>query len=333
MSQDFFNGLDYFEGRETVLDLVKRYTSLKRSVRYNTKIGYKTVINRLQNDPFGKRQIRTVKVSDVKLWYIALQDQGVGYSTIMSLRGVLKPAFEMAYNEEIIRRNPFAFDVTEVVINNTKKRDALTPAQKEKWLNFVKNDPTYRKYFDEYIVLLGTGMRVSEFCGLTIKDIDFDNRCISVNKQLNRERGGKYFVEKTKTECGCRKIPMTDDVFNSLKRILKKRKNPKRERNIDGYYGFILLDKDGKPKVALHIENSIRWGLYKYEKLFPDDPLPNITPHVLRHTFCTDMANAGLDIKSLQYVMGHSEVDITLNVYTHSNYDRAAEQMLAIGSH
>ncbi len=108
---------------------------------------------------------------------------------------------------------------------------------------------------------------------------------------------------------------------------MKNRPKIRKEKKIDGYSGFLLLDKDQKPKVALHIENSIRWGLKKYAKLYPEDPLPHITPHVLRHTFCTDMANAGLDIKSLQYVMGHSGADITMNVYTHASYDRAAEQM------
>lgn len=68
-------------------------------------------------------------------------------------------------------------------------------------------------------------------------------------------------------------------------------------------------------------------GDEKYRKLYPDAPLPHITPHVFRHTFCTNMANAGMDIKALQYVMGHSDASITLNVYAHASYDHAAEQM------
>ena len=327
ISKDMENGIDYSEGLETVYELVERYTILKRAVRYNTKQGYKTVLNRLQKDPFGKRQIRTIRVSDAKLWFIRLQERGAGYSTITSIRGVVKPAFEMAYSEEIIRRNPFDFDLSGVVINDSKKRSALTAEEKDKWLAFVREDKTYSKYYDEYIVLLGTGMRVSEFCGLTIGDIDFEHRKIHVDKQLVRERGGKYYVEKTKTVCGRRDIPMTGEVAESLQNIIAARPKPKREKKIDGYSDFLLLDKDLKPKVALHIENSIRWGLKKYAKLYPNDPLPHITPHVLRHTFCTNMANAGMDIKSLQYVMGHSEVGVTLNIYTHSSFDRAAEQM------
>lgn len=75
----------------------------------------------------------------------------------------------------------------------------------------------------------------------------------------------------------------------------------------------------------------MRWAMKKYKKLHPDNPLSHhITPHVFRHTFCTNMANAGMDIKTLQYVMGHSDVGVTLNVYTHVSYDRAAEQMAKV---
>ena len=170
-------------------------------------------------------------------------------------------------------------------------------------------------------------MRVSEFCGLTMSDLDFANRKIRIDHQLVRERGGKYYVEKTKTACGVRFIPMTDDVYQSLKNILASRKKVKVETIVDGYSGFILLDKDSKPKVALHIENEMRWAMKKYDKLHPDQPLPNITPHVFRHIFCTNMANADMDVKTLQYLMGHSDVGVTLNIYTHATYDRAAEQM------
>ena len=96
------------------------------------------------------------------------------------------------------------------------------------------------------------------------------------------------------------------------------------------YSGFIMLDKNGNPKVALHIENEMRWAMKKYKKLHPDSPLPHITPHVFRNTFCTNYANDGMDIKNLQYLMGHSDAGVTLNVYTHASYTHAAEQMAKI---
>lgn len=323
-------GIDYAAGQITVIALVERYIRLKQGTRYNTKVGYKFVLNIIKKEDFGYRQIRDIKVSDAQAWMIKLHDDGRGYSTLTSVRGVIKPAFQMAYNEDAIRKNPFDFKLVDVVPNDSQKRIALTDEQQEIWMNFIREDKTYSKYYDEFVVLLGTGMRVSEFCGLTKDDLQFSERRIRVDHQLVRERGGKYYVEKTKTECGCRFIPMTDEVYRSLLNILERRKKVEKEFIVDGYSGFLLLDKNDHPKVALHIENEMRWAMKKYSKLHPDKPLPHITPHVFRHTFCTNMANKGMDVKHLQYIMGHSDVSVTLNVYTHANYDLAAEQMLEI---
>ena len=198
------DGLDYAGGEITVYELLQRYLSLKCGVRYNTKVGYGFVMNIVQKDPFGARKIRDIKVSDAQRWMIKLQKEGKGYSTLTSIRGVVKPAFQMAYNEEVVRRNPFDFKLTDVVVNDSQKRISLTEKQQKVWMNFIREDKSYSKYYDEFVVLLGTGMRVSEFCGLTLQDLDFQNRRIRVDHQLIRESGGKYYVEKTKTECHLR---------------------------------------------------------------------------------------------------------------------------------
>lgn len=330
IEKDIGDGIDYSKGQMTVYELVERYLSLKQGVRYNTRIGYNFVSNILGKEPFSRLKVSDVKVSDAQKWIIKMYNDGKGYSTLSSICGVVKPAFQMACNEDVIRKNPFDFKITDVVPNNSKKREALTEDEQIEWLSFIKNDKTYCKYYDEFVVLLNTGMRVSEFCGLTSKDLDFNNRKINVDHQLVRERNGKYYVEKTKTQAGCRFIPMTNEVFQSLKRIIENRPKLKIEPFVDGYTGFILVDKNGNPKIALHIENEIRWSLKKYKKLFPNKPPIIVTPHVLRHTFCTNMINAGMDAKKLQYLMGHSDVSTTLNIYTHMGYEKASEQMLKI---
>lgn len=299
-------------------------------MRYNTQVGYQFVLNLVKQEDFGYRKISTVKVSDAKQWFMKLQKEGKGYSTITSVRGVIKPAFQMAYDEDAVRKNPFLFKLTDAVVNDSESRVALTDEQMNTWMEFIRTDSTYCKYYDEFVILLETGMRVSEFCGLTKKDLDFKKRRIRVNHQLVRERGGKYYIEETKTACGCRFLPMTDTVYDSLKKMLEHRPKLKTEPMVDGYSGFIMLDKNSNPKVALHIENEMRWAMKKYKKLHPEAPLPHITPHVFRHTFCTNCANAGMDIKNLQYLMGHSDAGVTLNVYTHASYTHAAEQLTKI---
>ena len=119
-------GIDYAAGSITVIDLVERYISLKQGVRYNTKVGYNFVLNLIKKEDFGYRQIRDIKVSDVQQWIMKLHSDGKGDSTITSVRGVVKPAFQMAYNEDVIRRNPFDFKLVDVVPNDSQKRIAMT---------------------------------------------------------------------------------------------------------------------------------------------------------------------------------------------------------------
>lgn len=329
IQKDIDDGINYCEGNVTVIELLERYIALKQGVRHATKVGYNFVLNLVKKEDFCYRTINTIRTSDAKLWLMKLQRDGRGYSTITSVRGVVKPAFQMACDEDIIRKNPFDFPLAGVVVNDSKKRIALTKEQQETFMTFVREDTHYCRYYDEFNVLLGTGMRVSEFCGLTISDLDFENRKIFVGKQLVKEKGGVYHVEKTKTESGVRYIPMSDEVYQSLKNILACRQKPKKEMLIDGYAGFLLLDKNGNPKVGLHLDHHMQWTMKKYRRT-QDIPLPTITPHVLRHTFCTNMANAGMDLKSLQYLMGHSDAGVTMNVYTHASYDHAEKSMQKI---
>ena len=323
-------GIDLSKGGITVNELVDRYVNQKRNVRYTTRSGYWFVQGVLRRYDFGEKIIRDVKVADAKDWLIELFDDGYSWNSIASIRGVVRPAFQMAFTDEIIRRNPFDFRL-DFLPNNTEKRQALTQKQQKQFLDFIAQDEHFSRYLDEMVVLLGTGMRVSEFCGLTMRDLDFENRKIRVDHQLVWTRSCKRYVEKTKTEAGCRFIPMDDNVLRSLLNILANRPKPAREVMVDGYTGFLLLDQNHQPKVGLHIEHVMQRICEKYneEHLIP---LPRITPHVLRHTFCTNMANAGMDVKSLQYLMGHSDVSVTLNVYTHTEYGKAQNEMAKICS-
>lgn len=175
-------------------------------------------------------------------------------------------------------------------------------------------------------MLFKTGLRISEFCGLTLSDIDFKEKQISVNHQLQRTRDMRYVIEDTKTTSGTRIIPMTDEVCECFKRIVANRKKPKIEPMIDGYSGFLFLDKKDMPEVALHWEKHFEWALNKHNRIYKEQ-LPKITPHVCRHTYCSNMAKSGMNPKTLQYLMGHSDIGVTLNTYTHLGLDDAREEL------
>lgn len=114
----------YLGGNVTVKELVDRYISTKTGVKHNTKAGYKTVVNVLKKEEFGGRKIDEVKVSDAKLFLIKLQEENK--KSYSSIRGVIRPAFQMAVDDDLIRKNPFDWELADVLINDSVKREAIS---------------------------------------------------------------------------------------------------------------------------------------------------------------------------------------------------------------
>ena len=313
-------------GDYTVIDLVERYVAQRQGVQQSTKEGYQTTINILKRDKFGKRKIKDVKISDAKMWLIQMQNKGRGYSSIHTIRGVLRPAFQMAVDDDVLLKNPFEFQLATVIINDSIRREAITKKQERDFLKFVKEDPHFSRYYEGIYILFKTGMRISEFCGLTIHDIDMEERTIDINHQLQRLSDMEYVIEQTKTNSGKRVLPMTPEVYECFKTILKKRKALKKEPMIGKYVGFLYLDKNGMPMVALHWQKYFEHICAKYNSIYKAQ-MPKITPHVCRHTYCTNMALAGMNPKTLQYLMGHSEIGVTLDVYTHVSFEDARDEL------
>ena len=313
-------------GEMTVLELVKKYLMQKTGVRHNTEANYNFVLNIIKKEDFGKKRIDKVKLSDAKCWLIKLQQDGRGYSSIHSIRGVVRPAFQMAVDDDLIRKNPFEFQLATVVVNDSVTREAITRKQERAFLEFVVNDKHFCRYYEGIFILFKTGLRISEFVGLTLSDLDMQNRKISVNHQLQRKRNMEYVIEDTKTTCGTREIPMTDEVYECFQRIISSRKKPRVEPIVGGKCGFLYLDKNDMPMVALHWEKYFQHICEKYNSIYRVQ-MPKVTPHVCRHTFCSNMAKSGMNPKTLQYLMGHSDISVTLNTYTHIGYDDAKEEL------
>ena len=313
-------------GDMTVLELVQRYISQKRGVKHNTQANYNFVINVIKKEEFGAKRIDTIKLSDAKAWLIKLQDDGRGYSSIHSIRGVVRPAFQMAVDDDLIRKNTFEFQLATVVVNDSVTREAITRKQQREFLRFIKADKHFCKYYDGIYILFNTGLRVSEFVGLTANDIEFDKQRIKIDHQLQRTRNMEYEILTPKTEKGERYVPMKEDVADCFRRIIQNRTHPKIEPMIDGYSGFLFLDKNDMPMVALHWEKYFQHIREKYNSIYKVQ-MPCITPHVCRHTFCSNMAKSGMNPKTLQYIMGHSDIGVTLNTYTHLQFEDALVEM------
>ena len=303
-------------GDMTVGQLVEKYLRLKTGVTHNTLANYNFVKNVLAKEDFNYQKISKIKTSDAKEFLIKLQKDGRGYSSIHCVRGVLRPAFQMAVEDEMLLRNPFEFKLGTLIENDSETREALSKEDEERFLEFIKGDKHYSRYYDAMFILFKTGVRISEFCGITLNDIDFKTSTLNIDHQLQRTRNMEYVIESTKTPNGVRRLPMSEEVKEAFQRIINNRPKVKKEPVVDGRKNFLFLDKNGMPKVAQHWEKYFQLSVKKYNRIYKNE-LPEITPHVCRHTFCSSLVRANVNPKVIQYLMGHYEIDITLNVYAH----------------
>lgn len=328
LKRDMEDGIVPNGGEMTVLQLVQKYVGQKTGVRLSTKSGYNYVIQLLEKEQIGSKRIDKIKMSDAKEWFVKLQSDEKSYGTIHYIRGVVKPAFQMAIDDELIRKNPFDFTLATIVSNNSKVREGITEDQEKSFLEFIRSDKCFCRHYDAIYILFNTGLRISELAGLTVSDIDFENNKIRVDHQLLRRKEGqhmKMMIEKTKTDSGIRYIPMTEEVSECFKHIIEKHSKSSNGLVIGGLQNFLFLSKNG---VAW---DAVRWGAYfhdictKYNDTHEEQL--KVTPHVCRHTFCSKMARSGMNPKTLQYIMGHSDISITLNTYTHLGYEDAKKEM------
>ena len=153
------------DGVMLVCQLYAKKNSQRKNVKRNTEKGRQYLMKILENDPLGARSIDTVKLSDGKEWAMRMYENGFSYKTISNYKRSLKASFYMAIEDDCIRKNPFNFKLSDVLEDNSEPKVILTPEQEEKMLAFMEQDKTYSKYYDEVVILLETGLRISEFCG------------------------------------------------------------------------------------------------------------------------------------------------------------------------
>ena len=305
--RDLEDGIDPIGKKVTVSQLYAKFTRCRLDVREGTERSRAQLKRLLFEDAIGSQEIGGVKLSDAKEWAQRMKSKGFAYSTISNHKRSLKAAFYLAIADDCIRKNPFDFKLATVIKRDVTEREPLSREQVDALLGFMRSDAVYHRYIDEVVILLGTGLRISEMCGLTEADIDLTNRVIFVDHQLARAVGGGYRVDEPKTESGRRYIYMTDEVMAAFEHVMASRPKAK-PLNVDGRTGFIFLNRDGLPRVGGDYDRVFRGLRRKYAK-GGGAPLPeDMTPHTLRHTFCTEMAKAGMNPKALQYKIGRAHV-------------------------
>lgn len=310
----------------TLCQLYAKQNAQRANVKKSTQKQREQLMRLLKEDKLGARSIDTIKPSDAKEWALRMKEKGFSYNTISNHKRSLKASFYIAIQDDCVRKNPFDFKLNEVIEDDTKGKVALTEEQEQALLSFIKTDNVYHKYYDDVLILLKTGLRISELCGLTVKDIDFKNEIVHIDHQLLKSKEQGYYIETPKTKSGIRQVPLSEETIKAFQRVIKSRPKTK-PTEIDGHSDFVFVNHKGKPKVAIDYSTLFVRMVKKYNKYHKENPLPHITPHILRHTFCTKMAHRNMNPKDLQYIMGHSNISITMDWYAHSSIESAKTEI------
>ncbi len=339
-------GLDPVKAAKITLnDVVDRYLSQKYNLKPTTKGNYIYMYDRFVRESFGKRKIKEIRYSDCKKFYYSiLEQQQMKAYTLDNINTVLHPAFQMAIRDGLIATNP-----TDGVMNEIKrsklwdkpKRKALTIPEQKAFMDFLKNDREYEGWLPIITVLLGTGMRIGECLGLRWEDLDFEKRLISVNHNMTDRPDDKGVCRKRiqtpKTEAGTRTIPMIEEVFQAFLTEYEIQKCLGFcEEEIDGYSGFVFSTAAHTVYIPSAINNAISRAIKAYNEKETEaakkekrEPLllPKFSCHHLRHTFCTRFCENETNIKVIQSVMGHADIQTTMDIYADCTDDKKQEVM------
>ena len=333
IAADLRDGIDgKAAGKLTLNDYFSVYMDGKRDLKETSVLTYEHVYNWYVRDAIGNMRLSQIRYSDVKRLYNALLDSGLKQNTVRIVQAALHPLFAVAVRDGLIRTNP-TDGMTKEIMNahsgQSPPRHALTIQEQTAFVDFVAASPVFRHWLPLFTFLLGTGCRIGEALGLTWDDCDMKNGTISINHTLSYRpaNGGGYAfrVSTPKTAKGCRMIPMLKEVREALN---EERRRQMRDGistfEVDGYRGFIFTSKLGKPRMTEEIHGALKRIYTAYNaqeteraRLEGRDPvlIRPFSAHNLRHTFCTRFCENETNVKVIQEIMGHSNVQTTLNIY------------------
>lgn len=300
-----------YSANMTVNELFDRYMKVRKPVRDTTRKAQTQLYGKhIRTAWLGRKQVAKLKKSDVMLFYTEMS-KNYAQSTVRTVHCILYSMFELAIDDDLIRKNPAKGCIK--AYSGQTKREALTPQETERFLRYYEDCGSGRSYMGVIKMMLWTGVRVGEATALTWQDIDFRAKTISINKQLVMCDG--VHVSPPKSESGYRTIPMSDELLIMLKQLQKASKNEI----------LVFSTANGKPLLKSNIDSFLRKLVCRYNSE-NEEKLPNISCHTFRHTFCTRLAEAGIQPKALQYLMGHSSYVVTSNIYITANPQHVQEE-------
>ena len=342
------NLLIYQTRKMTLNSFWDQYIELKKELKESTRTNYIYMYDNYVRSDFGKKNITTIKYSDVKKFYISLiHERGFKPNSMEIINTILHPVFTSAVRDGYIRSNPSDGVMADIKKSHTwekPKRHALTEQQQTKFVEFTAQSYQYKHWLPLFTVLLGTGGRIGEILGLRWEDCDFQDNIININHTLiyrkYTDEASHFAITTPKTKSGVRIIPMLSDVKAALTEEYKEQlESGFNESVVDGYSGFIFKSRYNtvlSPHcVNRAIDRIIKACNAKEEedaKVEGREPelLPHFSCHHLRHTICTRFCENETNLKVIQEIMGHADITTTMDIYNEATKDKKMESFAGL---
>ena len=288
---------DYFE------DIAKEWLeSKKKKIKKSTYFNYEYKIYKYLMPTFCNCKVRKLKKYDYAE-FVEMLEEEYESKTVRDILNVLKAILKYANNKYNCQ---IKYENIELPKLENKKLKILTKREKNKIEKHCLKEKSLRSM--GILICLNTGIRIGELCALKWKNIDFSERTIYISHTLQRvysqkNKKSKVIIDKPKTDSSIRTIPMSNKLYEILK-VMKKEYDQE---------SFLLTGKKHKYIEPRTFQNS-------YKEILQLLKIKPYKFHILRHTFATECVEVGMDIKSLSEILGHSDINITLNRYVHSSY-------------
>ena len=287
----------------------------KKTVRPNTVRNYTERYNKNIQKIIGRKILTEVKPIHCQKIFTDMAEEGYKTSTIYQTRIALFNMLEFAKENEVILSNPCKKSVKSDMGKPSQKKEALTIDVQKKFIEYAKG----QSYENQFRFILQTGLRTGELVGLKWEDIDFSKKAIRIQRSMEyRYSVGEWRIGEPKSKAGYRTIPLTDEAIRILTEQKEKNKNIKKIQ--EEWSEFIFLSRKGE-----QVKNSAYdTALFK---ICDKAKINRFSMHVLRHTFATRCIEGGMMPKTLQKILGHSNIGITMNLYVHITEDEKQKEI------
>ena len=287
----------------------------KQTVRYNTVRNYAERYHANIQPVIGSKLLNEIKPLHCQKVMSDMADKGYKTSTIYQTRIALFNMLEFAKENDVILSNPCKKSVKSDIGKPSGKKEALTIDVQRKFLEHIKGN----SYENQYRFVLQTGLRTGELIGLKWSDIDFKKRILKVERSMEyRYKVGEWRVGEPKSKSGYRTIPLTNEAIRILKE--QKRKNSSIDIISMEWADIVFLCGKGTPVKNSTYDSNLF-------KICDKAGINRFSMHVLRHTFATRCIEAKMLPKTLQKIMGHSNIGITMNLYVHITEDEKQKEI------